>query len=326
MEIPPLTANERSLVDMHSVLNVFNVLRGELTLIGLTVAGREDLLNGAISMCDRMIRNLSDPQASLAAARDVDLHIHTIKAEVSALLETQPAMRSHPEITESLGNLESVFTILRVRAQELLARLQIPEQWVEHTIPALRRNFYDIFSAIEKNSHGRYRLIYNVALKQPPDYYIDFKIDGVDGESLWMPPVFQDVMRDLIANARKYTAPGGRIIAGFFSGTDTIFFQVEDTGRGIPADELSKVVEFGKRASNVGKVRTMGGGFGLTKAFLVTKQFGGRFWIASEVGVGTRIRIQIPRPAAITPEILHASAVDANWRAVAPLRFGARHH
>ena len=38
----------------------------------------------------------------------------------------------------------------------------------------------------------------------------------------------------------------------------------------------------------------MGGGFGLTKAFLVTKQLGGRFWIASDVGVGTRIRIRVP--------------------------------
>lgn len=41
----------------------------------------------------------------------------------------------------------------------------------------------------------------------------------------------------------------------------------------------------------------MGGGFGLTKAFYITKQFGGRFFIASECGVGTRIRILLPRPA-----------------------------
>jgi signal transduction histidine kinase len=41
----------------------------------------------------------------------------------------------------------------------------------------------------------------------------------------------------------------------------------------------------------------MGGGFGLTKAFMVTKRFGGRFWIASELGRGTRIRIVIPLPA-----------------------------
>ena len=37
---------------------------------------------------------------------------------------------------------------------------------------------------------------------------------------------------------------------------------------------------------------------GLTKALFVTKQFGGRFWIKSEVGAGTRIRLVIPRPKA----------------------------
>jgi len=43
-------------------------------------------------------------------------------------------------------------------------------------------------------------------------------------------------------------------------------------------------------------VRTMGAGFGLTKAYYVTKQFGGRMWIASRLGVGTRITLIIPRP------------------------------
>ena len=42
---------------------------------------------------------------------------------------------------------------------------------------------------------------------------------------------------------------------------------------------------------------TMGGGFGLTKAYLVTRQFGGRMWIASRPGAGTRITLSIPRPA-----------------------------
>jgi signal transduction histidine kinase len=104
-------------------------------------------------------------------------------------------------------------------------------------------------------------------------------------------------MRDLIANARKYTAPGGHITAALYEDAEALRFLVEDTGRGIPEGELEKVVQFGQRASNVGEVRTMGGGFGLTKAFLVTKQFGGRFWLASQLGVGTRVRIQIPRPS-----------------------------
>jgi signal transduction histidine kinase len=73
---------------------------------------------------------------------------------------------------------------------------------------------------------------------------------------------------------------------------------VEDTGRGIPAAELASVVQFGYRGSNVADVRSHGAGCGLTKAFLVARQFGGRFWIASELGRGTRIRFRIPPVAA----------------------------
>ena len=112
-----------------------------------------------------------------------------------------------------------------------------------------------------------------------------------------LPLVFKDVMRDLLANARKYTAPGGTISVGLHETADVLKFTIQDTGRGIPPGELQTVVHYRKRGSNVADVRTMGGGFGLTKAFLVTKQFGGRFWIRSELGVGTRIRIEIPRPA-----------------------------
>ncbi len=160
---------------------------------------------------------------------------------------------------------------------------------------AVRR---EVFAAIEKNSRGRFRIIYNAALQQPQDYYVDFKIESSSGDRLRMPAVFQDVLRDLIGNARKYTAVGGHITAALHEDPTVLRLLVEDTGRGIPPDELAKVVHFGQRASNVGNVRTMGGGFGLTKAFLATKQFGGRFWLASELGVGTRVRIHVPRPAA----------------------------
>lgn len=43
----------------------------------------------------------------------------------------------------------------------------------------------------------------------------------------------------------------------------------------------------------------MGGGFGLTKAFFVTKRFQGRMWIRSAAGAGTRITIDLPMPSTV---------------------------
>jgi signal transduction histidine kinase len=309
-EIQPLNAGDRSVLDLHSMLNVFNVLRGELMLIGLTLGDNEELLSPALAVCDRLVGALRNPPLALALAREIETSIGTMVAAVEAQLVLQPARRTDPEIVDSRANLDSVFAILRVRARELLARTQAPEQWVRLPVADLQRSFMDVFAAIEKNSRGRYRIIYNAALQGAPDYYVDFKIESVDGTELEMPPVFQDVMRDLIANARKYTAPGGHITAALHAGADALRFTVEDTGRGIPPGELQSVMEFGHRASNVTDVRTMGGGFGLTKAFLVTKQFRGRFWLGSTLGVGTRIRIFIPRPVA-SANRGHASAAMA---------------
>jgi signal transduction histidine kinase len=297
-DLPPLQPNEQSLLEMHSLLNLFNVLRGELTLIGLQLAGDDALLVNGLDTCDRLIAGLSDHSEGLAAARTIDQHVATIFGEIDTVLEGHPDARAHPEIAESLANLESVFSILRVRASELLARAQVRDRWIEFSVALLQRDFQSVFSAIERNSHGRFRILYNAAVKEAGDYYVDFKIESIAGDRIWMPPAFKDVMRDLVANARKYTAPGGKITFAAHESQDELRFVVEDTGRGIPAEEIPSVVQFGRRASNVGDVRTMGGGFGLTKAVFVTKQFGGRFWIASEVGHGTRIRIVLPRPDA----------------------------
>ena len=109
-----------------------------------------------------------------------------------------------------------------------------------------------------------------------------------------MPAVLQDVMRDLILNARKYTNLGGTIIAGLVDDGTNLCFVVNDNGRGIPTDQIEQVVQYGQRARNVQDRETKGGGFGLTKAYYVTKQFGGRMWIESEEDRGTTITISIP--------------------------------
>jgi signal transduction histidine kinase len=294
VDIPPLKPREQSLLEMHSVLNVLNVLRGELTLIGLELAGDDALLERSLSLCAGLIADLQTPSAALAGARAADANVRFIMAEVEGALDRYPEGQTNPEIKESLEDLASVFNILGVRARELLARAQDPERWVVHSANALRSDFIDVFTAIARNSHGRFRIVFDPMERQPEDYLLTLQIIGACKGGILMPAAFPDSIRDLTANSRKYTAPGGRIAVTLEATTDYLTLQVEDTGRGIAADEIQNVVQFGKRGSNVGDVRTRGGGFGLTKAFLMAKQFGGRFWITSGLGRGTRVRLQIP--------------------------------
>lgn len=293
-EIPPLKPAEQSLLDMHSMLNVFNVLWSELTLIGLALKDDASYFREGMALISRLVGTLRDPEASLACANQIEEHISTFATELGQKLALHPGAATRPEIAGSLASLHLVFDVLRVRARELLARARNPELWVDVSTSELEQDFRDVFTAIEKNSRGRYRIVYNLAQQGRTDYYLDLKFESTAGDRLTMPLVFKDVMRDLIANARKYTPPGGHITAALHADAEKIRFVVMDTGRGIPSEELASVVDYGRRGSNVTDVRTMGGGFGLTKAFFVAKQFGGRFWIASELGRGTRVRVEIP--------------------------------
>jgi signal transduction histidine kinase len=295
-DLPELTGEQAALIDMHSVVNIMNVLLNELEYLHEVLREGEKLQPAldAVQQIHLRLRTSDEIVADLGNLLKCEDRVMEV---VHAVLEACPDADDDPDVKDSVSNLQSVFAVLDTRARELLDRVHAPEKWTDHNIKQLTANFTNVLAAIEKNSKGRYRIVHNIAEQERKDYMVTFGIESVDGTSIHMPPVLQDVMRDLIANARKYTEPGGEITAGLVDNGKELRFVVEDTGRGIPSDEVQQVVEFGKRGSNVDDKATMGGGFGLTKAYLVTQQFGGRMWIASQSGAGTRITISIPRPA-----------------------------
>ncbi|MBC8401214.1 MAG: ATP-binding protein [Candidatus Marinimicrobia bacterium] len=291
-----LSPQEETMLDMHSFLNIMNVLNTELYLLGDKIDD-EIILLPSLEHCQTIGASLSDRNQALDSARAVDKTKQIICDNINAIIITKPDMRDSAIITTTLENFNSIFDILKVRAREILARLTQGEQWVRYPIDQLTKNFINVFTAIELNSKGCYHIVYNIAAQTANDYLINFNISSVDKSSILIPAVFQDVMRDLIANARKYTPRGGTITAGLQDNGKKIRFVVHDTGKGIPPDEIEQVVQYGQRAKNVLNKKTMGGGFGLTKAYYVTKQLSGRMWIDSVIDSGTKIEIEFPRNA-----------------------------
>lgn len=292
-----LSTGEKSLIDMHSVLNVFNVVTAELGSLSRELGGPAELKLLMENVIDTA-RSLRDPEFARRQVEHIESFIEMIESTVSAAIDAVPESVQKVSVRRSRENLRSIFAILRIRAREIIARAASSGVWVWHDIEALKKNFLHVFAAIELNSRGEYRIVYNVAEHEVRDYLVHFEITSVDGDRIEMPAVFQDVMRDLIANSRKYTPPGGRITAGLHGSEDDLRFVVLDTGVGIPAEEIERVVLFGERGRNVIDRPTKGGGFGLTKALHVTQRSGGRMWIDSPVegDRGTRVEIRIPRP------------------------------
>jgi hypothetical protein len=294
-----LSVNEETLLDMHSVLNVMNVIVYELMNLGEAMKNCPEidtLTDATLSMS----WTLTDPEEAYRQVANVDGYVTRVRGELSRVLRER-GVEGSLWYRDRMANLESIFTVLQVRAAELMARHANPDAWVTYPIAQLRESLWTVFRAIEQNSRGGYRIVANLAEHEEGDYLVHLDITSRFGGEVHMPAVFQDVMRDLLANARKYTPPGGTITAGLHDSSTELRLVVADTGRGIPPGEIQSVVEFGRRGSNAQDRPTRGAGIGLTKAYYVTRKFGGRMFIQSTgvPGEGTRIEIRIPLPAAL---------------------------
>ena len=96
------------------------------------------------------------------------------------------------------------------------------------------------------------------------------------------------VLGNLIGNALKFTAPGGRVTLGLQRGTDAVTFSVADTGSGIAAEDLPHVFE------QYWKHDAQGTGLGLFIARSVVHAHHGRIWVESDPGAGTTFLFTLP--------------------------------
>lgn len=103
----------------------------------------------------------------------------------------------------------------------------------------------------------------------------------------------RQLVENLVGNAIKYTPAGGKItIRGLFE-ADQLIYQVEDTGRGIPLGDQSKIFEPFYRAENAGE-DTEGSGLGLAITKSVVDNHRGRIWVDSRPGHGSCFTIVFP--------------------------------
>ncbi|MBE2214063.1 MAG: histidine kinase [Opitutaceae bacterium] len=293
LSIPPLSESDETLLDAHSLLNGLNALVGELGLLAGTLGRDESVFQAAFDVCDRMVRCLRERAECVVEAERFDAYRNTILTTIEIESRRPLAPAAAVEAARSIATIRQVLEVLKLRSAEYLAHARAPGLWVRLPASVLREQLAEFFRVVESRARGRYGIVFDQALQGARDYFVDLRF-GRDGGTLALPDALRDVARDLAANARKFTAPGGTITVEFSNRGGGVTLVVADTGRGIPAGDIPGVVHFGARGANVFDVAALGGGFGLTKAFLTTKRFGGRFWIASRLGVGTCVRIKIP--------------------------------
>jgi signal transduction histidine kinase len=128
-----------------------------------------------------------------------------------------------------------------------------------------------------------------------------------DGEFVSSDPVLlEQVLGNLVANAIRYTAKGGVLIAARRRG-ENIRLEVWDTGIGIAAPDLSRIFEEFVQVGNAERDRRMGLGLGLSIARRSAALLGATIDVASRVGRGSRFIVTQPACAA-PPVPIHGQA------------------
>lgn len=102
------------------------------------------------------------------------------------------------------------------------------------------------------------------------------------------------MLRNLISNAIKYTEKGEINVRAHKNSLGEIILEVEDTGIGIPEDQLESIFGEFIQVSNRLQQKAKGTGLGLSLTHKLATLLGGRIEVESKVDVGSTFRIILP--------------------------------
>ena len=106
-------------------------------------------------------------------------------------------------------------------------------------------------------------------------------------------------LTNLLGNALKFSPAGSAVFVAARAEGEEVVFEVRDQGRGIPADKLEAIFERFQQIDASDAREKGGSGLGLAICRSIVRQHGGRIWVESEVGRGSRFFFTVPRAYAL---------------------------
>ncbi len=135
------------------------------------------------------------------------------------------------------------------------------------------------------------------------DRCLELRVEVEDGPLLWPvdPGRLKMAISHLIQNAIKFTPDGGTVTVTLRRRAEDIQIDVRDTGIGIAAEHQGAIFEKFYRVGDVGhhssgrtKFMGAGPGLGLYLTRSIVEAHGGKVWVESKNGAGSRFVVRLP--------------------------------
>jgi len=231
---------------------------------------------------------VSDLQHSVAArdemlgvvSHDLRNPVNAVKMLSAAIVRAAESVHIPPEVVEHARTVQHAAEQMDALIQDLLDVTRIESGTLRLSTHAM-----PVSSLID----------YTVELFSPIAHESGVVLAANLGEAL--PPVEADpdrlaqVLSNLVGNAIKFTPRGGRVTLTADRDHDEVRISIADTGAGIPATDLPRVFD---RFWQARRTNRSGAGLGLTIARGIVRGHGGRIWIESDEGQGTRVHFTLP--------------------------------
>jgi hypothetical protein len=105
----------------------------------------------------------------------------------------------------------------------------------------------------------------------------------------------RQIVYNLLSNAIKFTPEGGKIGIDVWERGDNVGISIWDTGIGIGAENQKLIFEEFKQVEGSYTRKYRGTGLGLALCRNFVEMLGGRIWVESEEGQGSRFSFMLPR-------------------------------
>jgi heavy metal sensor kinase len=267
----------------------------------------------------RPISKITDTAQGIVAAEDLSRRIpyDGTNDELGSLTTT---------INEMLSRLEKLFNTQRRFVADVSHELRTPVTAIQGHVELLQRigSDPDSLMAIESESKRMARLVGDLLLLAQADVgRLPLNITDVELDTLLLAvynqakvlnqkniqvrlghlePIIvkadsdrlKQLLLNLVTNSLKYTPDDGKLILSLRTQGEWVEISVEDTGTGIPAEDLPQIFDRFYRVDR-SRTREAGGtGLGLAIAKWIAESHHGTLSVMSEMGKGTTFVLRLP--------------------------------